>query len=69
MNSGKPHYLIEPIKYDLYCFRGHCLLFSTGEWQEADGQLLVQWASQGYCNYTIFVGVVLCLVSVVQIYR
>jgi hypothetical protein len=50
-------------------FRGHCLLFSTGEWQEADGQLKVDWASQCYCNYTIFVGVVLCLVSIVQIYR
>ncbi|XP_044746555.1 transmembrane protein 179 [Coccinella septempunctata] len=50
-------------------FRGHCLLFSTGEWQESDGQLKVNWASQGYCNYTIFVGVVLCLVSLIQIYR
>ena len=27
-------------------FRGHCLLFSTGEWQERDGQFKVQWASQ-----------------------
>ncbi|KAJ8958614.1 hypothetical protein NQ318_016335 [Aromia moschata] len=50
-------------------FRGHCLLFSTGEWQEADGQLKVDWASQCYCNYTIFVGVMLSLVSVIQIYR
>ena len=27
-------------------FRGHCLLFSTGEWQERDGQFKVDWASQ-----------------------
>nr|CAI5826211.1 unnamed protein product [Callosobruchus analis] len=50
-------------------FRGHCLLFSTGQWQEADGQLLVPWASQCYCNFTITVGAMLALVSVIQIYR
>ncbi|CAH0550413.1 unnamed protein product [Brassicogethes aeneus] len=50
-------------------FRGHCLLFSTGIWQEADGQLKVNWASQCYCNYTIFIGVMLGLVSIFQIYR
>jgi len=50
-------------------FRGHCLLFSTGVWQEGDGQFKVDWASQAYCNYTIFVGVVLFVVSAVQVYR
>lgn len=50
-------------------FRGHCLLFSTGEWREDDGQFLVNWASQVYCNYVIFVGVVLFLAAAVQLYR
>jgi len=50
-------------------FRGHCLLFSTGDWKETDGQFVVNWASQGFCNYTIFVGVVLFVISAVQIYR
>jgi len=50
-------------------FRGHCLLFSTGEFRESDGQFEVDWASQGFCNYTIFVGVILFLISSVQIYR
>ncbi|KAF6216656.1 hypothetical protein GE061_001002 [Apolygus lucorum] len=50
-------------------FRGHCLLFSKGEWLEKDGQFSVNWSSQAYCNYTIFVGVVLALVSAIQIYR
>lgn len=49
--------------------RGHCLLFSTGVWRGVDGQLDVHWASQGYCNYTIFVGVMLGLVATIQIYR
>ena len=50
-------------------FLGHCLLFSTGKWREIDGQFVVNWASQAYCNYTIFVGVVLFLASAIQIYR
>ncbi|XP_029036579.1 transmembrane protein 179 [Osmia bicornis bicornis] len=50
-------------------FRGHCLLFSTGTWQETDGQFIVNWARQAYCNYTIFVGLVLLITSAIQIYR
>ncbi|XP_076284587.1 transmembrane protein 179 [Lasioglossum baleicum] len=50
-------------------FRGHCLLFSTGTWQESDGQFVVNWASHAYCHYTIFVGLFLLLTSAIQIYR
>jgi len=50
-------------------FKGHCLLFSVGEWQENDGQLKVQWGSQCYCNYSIFIGVALFVTSAIQIYR
>lgn len=45
------------------------MLFSIGNWQETDGQLVVNWASQIYCNYTIFVGLILLITSIVQIYR
>ncbi|ODN00847.1 Transmembrane protein [Orchesella cincta] len=61
--------IIIPISIHQNDFRGHCLLFSTGDWRETDGQFDVSWASSGFCNYTIFVGVVLFLVSAVQIYR
>ncbi|XP_034940046.1 transmembrane protein 179 [Chelonus insularis] len=61
--------IIVPMSLHQDEFRGHCLLFSTGVWQETDGQLVVQWASQIYCNYTIFVGLVLFLTSIYQIYR
>ena len=50
-------------------FKGRCLLFSTGEWQQTDGQFLVQWASQAYCNFTIFVAVIMFVVSVIQFSR
>ena len=45
------------------------MLFTTGEWREKDGQFVVDWASQAYCNFTIFVGVVMFVISATQIYR
>ena len=50
-------------------FKGHCLLFSTGVWQEKDGQLLVSWANQAYCNFTIFVAVIQFVISLFQFVR
>ena len=50
-------------------FKGRCLLFSTGQWQQMDGQFLVDWASQAYCNFTIFVAVIMFVVSVIQFAR
>ncbi|XP_066245959.1 transmembrane protein 179 [Euwallacea similis] len=61
--------IVVPMSLQQDDFKGHCLLFSTGFWQETDGQLDVNWASQGYCNYTIFIGVALFLVAIIQIYR
>ncbi|KAL6434013.1 hypothetical protein ACFW04_005872 [Cataglyphis niger] len=61
--------IIVPMSLHQDEFRGHCLLFSTGVWQESDGQFVVNWASQAYCNYTIFVGLMLFITSAVQIYR
>jgi len=50
-------------------FQGHCLLFTVGEWRAIDGQLEPSWASQAYCNFTIFVGVVMFVLSATQTYR
>ncbi|KAJ2944710.1 hypothetical protein O0L34_g4068 [Tuta absoluta] len=50
-------------------FNGHCLLFSRGEWQEEDGQLLVSWASTVYCHYVTVVGILMFIVCCLQIYR
>ena len=47
--------------------KGHCLLFTTGEWRAEDGQFVVDWASQAYCNFTIFVGVVMFVISATQV--
>ncbi|CAG9789562.1 unnamed protein product [Diatraea saccharalis] len=61
--------IIVPMSMHQDEFNGHCLLFSKGEWQEVDGQLLVSWASRAYCDYVIVVGVLMFLVCLVQIYR
>jgi hypothetical protein len=50
-------------------FKGNCLLFTTGEWQEINGLFQPNWASQAYCNFTIFVGVIMFVISATQIYR
>lgn len=50
-------------------FKGRCLLFSTGLWQEKDGQFKVDWASQAYCNFTIFVAVIMFVISLGQFVR
>ena len=47
--------------------QGHCLLFTSGEWRENDGQFVPEWASQAYCNFTIFVGVVMFVISATQV--
>ncbi|XP_011503817.1 PREDICTED: transmembrane protein 179 [Ceratosolen solmsi marchali] len=60
--------IIVPMSLHQDEFRGHCLLFSAGIWRESDGQFVADWASQMYCNYTIFVGLILFLTSAVQIY-
>jgi hypothetical protein len=38
--------VIEHIVVQKLCMQGHCLLFSTGEWREKDGQFVVHWANQ-----------------------
>lgn len=61
--------LIIPLVFHHIDFNGHCLLFSTGEWRETDGQLLVNWANNVYCNISIFVGCAVIIISIVQFFR
>lgn len=48
---------------------GHCLLFTTGDWQEEDGLFDVHWASRTYCTFPLVTGVLVFLVAAVEIYR
>lgn len=59
---------VVPLAINLQCFKGHCLLFTTGNFAD-DGNFIAEWASKGYCIYTLFVSSVLVLVSLVQCIR
>jgi len=48
-------------------FCGHCALFSCGTFIEDDGRFEPDWASSGYCIYTIIVGCFTLLLSLVQL--
>ncbi|XP_053680537.1 transmembrane protein 179 [Anopheles nili] len=58
-----------PLAIHVRSFDGHCLLFTSGTWQEKDGLFDVRWASKAYCNYPIIVGVNLFIISGLQIYK
>jgi len=58
-----------PLLVHVRLFDGHCLLFTEGKWAEEDGLFDVAWASQGFCNYPIIIGILLFTVSLLQIYR
>lgn len=55
-------------KWSFHC-SGHCLLFSGGHWQEDDGLLNISWANKFYCVFPIITGIVILILSAVQIYR
>lgn len=59
---------VVPLIINLQCFKSHCLLFTTGNFAD-DGNFIPEWASKGYCIYTMFVGSLLVVVSFVQTIR
>ncbi|KAG8184293.1 hypothetical protein JTE90_008978 [Oedothorax gibbosus] len=60
--------VVVPLTLNLECFRGHCLLFTTGSFGD-DGNFNAEWASKGYCIYTLFVSYLTVLVSFIQALR
>lgn len=61
--------IIIPISFHLIDFKGHCLLFSNGTWRENDGQLVVAWASGGFCDYNLTWASLSLLIALIQTYR
>lgn len=61
--------ILVPMLYHVQDFNGHCLLFSTGDWNEDNGLFDVKWASKFYCNLPIITGFFLLFASSVEIYR
>lgn len=59
---------VVPLIINLQCFKGHCLLFTTGNFAD-DGNFIADWASKGYCVYIMFVSSLLLVVSFIQSIR
>ncbi|GBM56057.1 hypothetical protein AVEN_123200-1 [Araneus ventricosus] len=60
--------VVVPLALNLECFKGHCLLFTTGSFGD-DGNFNAEWASKAYCGYVMFISSLLVLVSFVQAIR
>ena len=46
-----------------------CLLFTTGDFREEDGQFVPEWASCIYCYYVILMAATLILICLMQAVR
>ncbi|XP_067119994.1 transmembrane protein 179 [Centruroides vittatus] len=60
--------LVVPLSINLDNFKEHCLLYTTGTFQD-DGNFKPEWASTSYCYYTMLVGIILLLTSIIQTIR
>ncbi|KAL5282766.1 TMEM179 family protein [Megaselia abdita] len=61
--------VIIPMTMNLHEFNHNCILFATGTWRESDGLFEVRWPSTGFCNFPIFTGIFVFIISVLQIYK
>ena len=58
-----------PLSINQTDFHGKCLLFSSGKWgydnstPEEISLLTVNWGDYGYCQFTVFIGVLLLPLS------
>lgn len=52
----------------LYSFKNHCLLFSTGKYED-NGDFSPDWATPGYCMFALLVAAVSVLVASYQLVK
>ena len=60
-------FMFVPVSINLNAFDGHCLLFASGKWSAKGGDVkleFVDWGNVSSCNFTVFAGVVVMLVSI-----
>ncbi|XP_073818577.1 transmembrane protein 179-like [Musca autumnalis] len=61
--------VVVPLSFNIHDFCGHCLLFTTGKWREEDGMFDPKWASSDFCNFPLVTGILMFIISSIQIYR
>ncbi|RWS07455.1 transmembrane protein 179-like protein [Dinothrombium tinctorium] len=58
-----------PMIFHVDHFRGHCLLYTTGDFIEEDGRFDPKWSCSVYCYLTMFIGLFSFICSLVQLVR
>jgi hypothetical protein len=58
-----------PMTIHMINFKGHCLLYTNGTFVPDDGRFEPDWASPGYCGFTLAVACFLLICSTVQLVR
>ncbi|XP_037090697.1 transmembrane protein 179-like isoform X3 [Pollicipes pollicipes] len=58
--------VLVPMVLNLKDFRHKCLLFTTGDYREEDGQFVPVWASCVYCYYVMVVAASIIFICIVQ---
>lgn len=61
-----------PLSLNYDNFQGHCLLYTSGTFATVDesaGIFMPSWSSPAYCTFSIFVGIFMLTVSVIQAIR
>lgn len=61
--------VLVPMILNLKDFKYKCLLFTTGDFREEDGQFVPVWASGIYCYYVILMAGTLILICLMQAVR
>ena len=61
--------LLIPMVMNEANFKGHCLLFASGEFETRDGSFDAKWGSNFYCGFTLFVGIASLTTAFVQMVR
>ncbi|KAI2806266.1 hypothetical protein BLOT_005278 [Blomia tropicalis] len=61
-------YIIWPISNHMKDFCSHCALFSCGTYIESDGSFEPNWASKGFCIYSILIGLFTLFQSLGQLF-
>ncbi|KAM7300126.1 uncharacterized protein ISCGN_020690 [Ixodes scapularis] len=60
---------VVPTAVHVHNFAGRCLLYTTGTFDSDDGHFIARWASPFYCLFTLAVGGLMLVVSLVQLVR
>ncbi|XP_018495896.1 transmembrane protein 179 [Galendromus occidentalis] len=58
-----------PMSWHVSNFKGHCLLYTNGTFDNNDGHFIPDWGSSFYCYYSIIINVAIVLMSMLHLVK